>query len=499
MELPFLTIGKYAGRTLKPFGVQAARGGGHALGWNENASEGKYGMVFTKVRNILAERGETVSGLAELKYHDKKGFGNRVFRIDTEKRQYFLKILGDSQGNRRELFVWKALGYETNGRRVGKPWIPGLPAEVFALEQLNSVLMPFYPGQLREIHGGGYELPMVLALLLYLDETLACMHREGLVFMDLCPENILYGEQSEQSPITFFLADMGSVKTVIGTRRDDQHWQRLCETVTAQRVTRAETRPPEDLFPETDSCEESPGYDRYALARTALILMGFEDIGDIAALSNETYNLEQPMKPLGQELHALLGLLEAPLSGKPSDREALYALFRNFFLERARFAARHLDNPDFRKLWQDLLLGRLTRYRMALNKEDRQQLPEMLNQIFETPATEGLGDGLARLQRLPECLLQQDWDGALEALEIVASSPILDMSRTARYAYQYHKKLLKTMARGHAGVADIKALDRHAPCLEQLPEKATLDALRRGQKPELAFLRRQMIETEGVS
>ena len=504
MELPFLTLQKYDGRKLKPFTTNTLRGGGHAYSWVEGVKDDDFSVVFKKVRNILKEKGETLDNIARLQYDDMKGFDNRIYRIDGSQQKYFLKILGDEKGNRREIFVWKVLGYGDNGRRAGSDWIPGLPAEVYAMDQLNSVLLPYYPGQLKAVPGGSYEFPMVVALVLFLNETLAKMHKLGMMFMDLCPENILYISRGDDKPVSFFLADMGSVKLIAERAGSGADWDELGSVITRQRLTRSETRPPDEMFPqpENGNAERDPGYDFHTLARTALVLLGLskglEPDNAKTELLTESFSLESPLTPRRAEMNAFFEILSVVLKGEPVPKDRLYDLYKNFYLERAAFAGRTFDDSKLKDGWLRCLTHRVNRYKMVLSRADRKDFERELLAAGGGPSEPGLKAGLQALHALPRKIIDGDYQGAVSDLAAISGTAILNISRTAAYSYDYHRKVLKGLARGNASIADLPNQDGEAGPVRifQIPEKATLDALRRKRDPGLGLLTRPIFDSD---
>ena len=503
MEFRFLTLPAYDGKIIQTNPVQPATGGAAAWAWEEDASEGPYQLVFKKVREILTRRSETVEHLARLKYDDLTGFGNTLYRIDGSKQQYFLKILGDKQGNRREIFVWRILGYGKDGRRrqeVGE-WIKGLPAEVHALAPLNAILTRYYPGQLHTVRGGSYEFPLVMAVVLYLDETLRGMHRHGLMFMDLCPDNILYLQDHPSRPMLFFLTDMGSVKAITGREGMDDNWEQLRDLVTADRWTRAEARPPENMFPQrvAQITEDHPGYDDHTLARTALLLLGFGQRHSVEGIDLSAFplqiNLETPFTPRRDEMTSFLDILAGPLRGEPVRRDRLYALFLRFFRDRADFGANFIDAPTLRDVWRDQLLQRLTRYKMVLTAEDKKDEPRRLLQTLAAAKRQQanpLSDELAAFNTLADCLLTGQLEKALETLPLLNQSRLPEFCPTARYALSYHTKLARALCREQGIDLPSNLTVPGDEIREQIPESETLAALRRGQTSVLGVLVRKV-------
>lgn len=503
MDISFLTLPQYDGKILKPQTTKPATGGAAAHAWEEDASEGPYRPIFKKVREILAKRGEQVIHLARYQYDDLNGFGNTLYRVDGSNQQYFLKILGDKQGNRREIFAWRILGYGRDGKRDLEKgtWIKGLPAEVFAMPPLNAILTRYYPGQIHTIRGGRYEFPLVMALVLYLDETLRGLHNHGLMFMDLCPDNILYLEDDPNRPMLFFLTDMGSVKPITGREGEDQNWRELRDLVTPERWTRAEARPPEELFPQRSLqiSEDHPGYDDHTLARTALLLMGFGQRFQMESLDlsayGESFNLEQPCEPTLEEMKTFLDILRPPLRGEKIDRERLYLLFCQFFSKRAEFAGRQIGGSRLRDSWLNQLKQRLTRYKMVLGNEEKQSLPALVSNCLQTEATEvegSISQAYDQLERLCDTLKVGDLETAAELIPKIETSSLIKVCPTARYALQFHAKVLRALAREQQKKLASGPLHFGQDMPEQIPETKTLKALRRGAIENFGTLKRRI-------
>ena len=504
MKLPFLTTSKFSFRTLKALGVPYLTGGSVSRTWNENVSddEDKYKRVFDKVRDILEQKGETVLGIAGLRYIDN-GFDNKMYRIDGSKRAYFLKILGSKQGNRREVFVWRVLGYEKDGKRQPSPWIPGLPGEVFALDQLNSVLTPYFPGQLRMIPSGVYEFPLVMTLVWRLYQTLTKLHEFGLVYMDLCPENIMLLQRKRTSPVTFFLTDMGSAKIVSGHHGEGADWHALRGSITGDNLTRSETRPPKGRFwPESGSEREmNPGYDFHTLARTARILLGLgsEDAfpPSMMLAFPKDFNLENPLEPRHSEIKSFMEILGELKEGRRLPTQELYTLFQNFFSKRATFIGEFIDDEALRGHCARLLTLRLKWYKAVLTPEDRQQIENDLDKTKRTEVIHGLSRDFEFLKSLPEKLRDHEFEDVISRLERLQSSKLLEVSSTARYSFDYHRKILKVMA---GQDEKVKAYFLKNPRMDSLtslghlPEKETLLSLRKRHNPDLGLLNRPFID-----
>lgn len=501
MDLRFLTLPKFDGKTLKPLQNPLATGGAAAHAWQEDASEGPYRPVFRKVREILESQGETVSKLAKLEHGNINRFGNQLYRIDASRNQYFLKILGEKPGNRREIFVWKILGYGKDGMRKGGAWIKGLPAKVFPMAPFNAILTQYYPGQIRTIGGGAYEFPQVMALVLYLDETLRGLHDQGMLFMDLCPDNILYKEADPNRPMLFFLTDMGSVKAITHYRGEGENWRQWQALATPDRVTRAEVEPPPELFPQQQpqKTEDHPGYDDHTLARTALLLCGFgrshhiQDL-DLSTFENQ-FNMEQPFQARHSEMATFLDLLRAPLRGQPIQREKLHDLFCQFFRDRAAFAAKHIDDAQMRDHWQASLLQKVTRYKMVLNTSEKERLPLEIKCEFENSATAGsasISGDLKQYNAMCDAILEGALETATDLLADLNPCKLRDFSPTAKYALDYHAKVLRALCREHGIRIPQGKLSFTSDLREEIPESETLAALRRGQVDRFGVLVRSI-------
>lgn len=508
MELPFLTLSKYDGQRLQPLRSAAATGGGHNHAWRDDESEEVSPLIFQKVANLLAAKGEEVLGKARLAYVDKKGFGNQIYRIDSRKpggetRQYFLKVLGTktygTEENRREVFVWKALGFGANGKLPPGEWTRGLPPEVHTFEPFNAVLLPYYTGRLSALPGRCYEFPLVLTLLMYLDCTLRKLHQMGLVYMDLCPENVLYMEKGLDQPMSFFLTDMGSVKMCTGFPGSDT-WSKLKDLVSARRMTQDSTRPPESRFPlEADPATERPAYDFHTLARTAAVLLGLGGDAEIPSAVQQhwspDFTLEAPLAPRQSEMQAMMNLLTPMLAGEPLDQQAAEELFWQFFENRAAFTGTRLPPGPIREHWTQMINARLNRYRTALEKQRKEALMSTIEQHLDKTPKSDLDEGLNRLEQLPRQLREEDWSAARDTLLALGQSGLSDLGPTVRYALDYHRRLFKRLVRGNPALIEgLETLNRGIPALDRPPEKDTLQALRGRRQPSWGMLYRSLTQ-----
>lgn len=497
MKIPFLTLEKYAGKTLEVGSAGAASGRPHGHGWTEGVGESDFPMVFKKVRTVLAEGGESILRIASLDFKPINQFENRIFRVDGDQNRWFLKVLDGkpgNEGNRREVFAWRVLGFDQKGKRQGRTWIRGLPARVFSFPKLNAVMTPYLQGHLRGAQGENHEFPFVLTMLSNLNQTLKGLHENGLCYMDLCPDNVLYSAASDQSPVCFFLADMGSVKPLEGFQPDAERadaFAELLRLVGPERLTRAETAPPVGLYPECEDPRfERPHYDYHTLARTGMNLLGWSNYAQTADISYDNYRteivLEAPLEPTRAELMRAAEILNKGLGGESLDEEAVAELLHDFFHERSRFIARYLPESNLKTALSNLLAQRVQRYRTALSREDREGLSAFILGRAHTAPDASWEADLVCLQDLPKALWEQRYQEALAHVTRLAQSDLLRHCHTARQSLDFHIRAFKTAARGLPvrdeliHLTENVALGRH---MDQIPEQETLRSLRRGKEP----------------
>ncbi|MDJ0840693.1 MAG: hypothetical protein QNK37_29550 [Acidobacteriota bacterium] len=512
MEIQFLTLPKYAGQVIDvtPEGV-ASMGGDQPSRWQLLTDPPNW--MTDAVTGIFTSRGDSLEGVYQLDYPDINGLGNSMYRLDGKKDCFCLKMLGKAAGNERETLVWEILGYSEADKQSGATFEPikGLPPQklTYVDSQLRTILMPYYEGVLKPISGGSYEFPLVLAVVLYLEETLNRLHQRGLAYMDLCPSNILF-KTAPAGFLLFFLADMGGVKPLKGFPDRDPRFQQLVEVVSPRRWTRRESLPPADMFMLDESqpkIEQMGEYDHHTLARTALVLLGLGSEGQVSdALAEgfpEQISLEEPMKPIRAEIERLLGLLEPWLQGevmgsekRESHRRLVADLFRDFFRARAHFCGEQLTGTPLHQRWRELLQSRMLRYRTALGLEGHKELQEECEAAMADVGKGSAARELAQLNSLPEALKSKDLEASLNLLRDLASSSLVSISRTANYSWFYHRKLARCIWGARGGIN--KALEESgglpvpARPFEDEPESATARALRRGESSGLGTLTRTL-------
>jgi len=495
MNIPFLTIDEYSGKTLAQDHSGDATGNWPEHAWLEQEDVDAFSGVFKKVEEVL---GEGLFRIELLPYESNNGFDNKMFRLKSSAGYSFLKILGKGKGNRRELFVWKALGYGADGKRQRGKWFAGIPPKVYVFENLNAVLLPYYEGQLKIHDSGAYEFPMALAVLLCLAGTLDNLHEQGMLFMDICPENILYTQKAPDKPITFFLTDMGSVKTLEDFDGDHHDWDRLKQEITPRRITRQAFKPDGFQRGGDGTSETDPAYDYHTLAKTALVLLGLdsEESREKLVKRKKDFDLEDPMKPRLSEINELLDILNQTLEYKDFQRERLYQLFQEFYTSRASFIADFLDHDKLRDHWQETLLNRFNRYKMALILKDRKRLEQELITTMEESREGGASQQMKALDALPQALVSRDFPYATRLLEELEESRLVRLSRTARYSCSFHKKALRALARKDERVRSFfqsRASDKAGSAnLYNLPERETIHALRTSTAGQLGVLIRAL-------
>ncbi|CAN2042893.1 hypothetical protein GMMP15_90031 [Candidatus Magnetomoraceae bacterium gMMP-15] len=505
MELKFITTKKYAGREIKVGKITDPFSGTSAHSWEDNqtceAKRDGYSNIFKDKDTdvIFKNNGDEILNIALLKHEDINNLGNIMFKIDGKKKQYFLKILGDTQENEREILAWKSLGYDLNtGKRQGE-WIPGLPPFVYVLERLNTILTPYYPGLLKAVTGGGYEFPLVLNMIININETLHKMHKAGLLYMDLHPDNIVF---RKKAPILFFLTDMGGVRPFCSSCNDE--WEKLnkksngklCE----KRWTRAEVMPPESLFPMKKGCpfEIDASYDFYTFARTAMILAGlsqpsnqsverFEQVMEDSLKDYpEDFILENPLNPDREEIKIFYNLMKAPLFEKKDiDTDKVDQLFKGFFMKRAEFTGKYLGNDTACEKWKEILLDRLKLYKTALKIQDKDIfIKKLQNQFQNSQDKNGIKKDIEVLNSVPQNIIQKKFKEADQALNILSESRLVKVSETACYSYSFHRKVLRLLNDN-----EVNAPIRQS-FMNQLPEKKTIKELRSNRTMQLDTLSR---------
>jgi len=168
----------------------------------------------------------------------------------------------------------------------------------------------------------------------------------------------------------------------------------------------------------------------------------------------------------------------------------------SIFEERAAFAADYLDREDLKHAWRDPILQRLTRYRMALASEDKQALGERLDALMATSGAGGAAAEFDLAVDLPRHIAAGDYAAALDRLEKLAASRLIRLSKTVRYSYTFHRQALALLTRATPALEErcARLVEPGAgPNLAQIPEKETLEALRRGTIQNPGILGRTLL------
>ena len=518
MDIPFATIEKYADHRIR---VQtttgASMGGDQPMQWEP--AEDAPTWIADAVATLFSARGDQMETVLRLNYPDISGLGNSLYRLVGKEHQFCLKLLGDQAGNDREIIVWEILGYGEANKQEGQPFqaVKGLPPRKFTIVEpgLRTILTPYYEGVLKAIPGGCYEFPLVLCVVGYLAETLNQLHRRGLVYMDVCPSNILF-KTTPGDFLLFFLTDMGGVKPLDTHPQDDPYFQRLKDIMVPRRWTRREALPPTHLFAPNEAdprLECHPEYDYYTLARTAMVLLGLgpDSPADSPILESfgQELQLEDPLRPTREEMACFLELLKPWLSGQPLQTEALAQhkqsvknLYRDFFLKRSAFAGRFLDHPIIKESWVNLVRARARRYKMALSLQEYDQLCSQMEADFGVNPEAGITGELAHFRGLPQALIAKDPSTSLRLLRHMAESKLVRNCQTCNYSFSYHKKLVRALwsrdPEFRRELAEIGADLPRSQTLEEEPETATNRSLRRGNDTELGILTRQVDLGDGL-
>ena len=512
MNIPFLTLEKYAGQVLNLNNAgSGSPGGDHPHQWEEPDQVPSW--ISEGVRHLFEAKNDALQKVWQLQYPDVNGLGNVMYRLDGETERFFLKTLGDAPGNHRELLVWALLGYWHEDQMESQEfrYIRGLPPKQFLIvdRHLSSILTPFYSGVLKAISGGFYEFPLVLCVLLYLEQTLRALHERGLVYMDLCPSNILFKETAGGF-LLFFLTDFGGVKPLDGDHCRRPEFQEFIQSIPARRWTRRETVPPPELFPikkEEPRIECAAEYDLHTLARTALILLGLGNESDWRQPNLDAFprqiRLEDPLSPIQEEVRALIMLLHPWLQGEPvsekkqeQTRTELKKLFKKFFKTRAQFAAEYIDDRNLAARWQSLLEARLLRYKMCISKE-YPSFAEELTRSFESQSEGGLTHDLDLLTALTQKLRNQDRQGALDTFRALAGKQLIRHGQWPNYAFHFHARLFRSVWSHQPDLhAELSQICAGVPALQAFmeePEEATNRSVRAGLNlGDLAFLERRL-------
>lgn len=506
MHIPFVSLKKYDGQVMGPAPKgNAAQGSDQGVRWAPTDDAPSWAAGATEA--MFGGREDRLETTYRLDYPDINGLGNNIYRLDGKQLRFCLKVLGDAEGNQRETAVWELLGYGEAAAQKGIPFnqIKGLPPKKFTTldKQLRTVLTPYYPGVLKAISGGAYEFPLVITAALSVEATLTGMHQQGLAYMDLCPSNILFNV-IPSGAMLFFLTDMGGVKPLRG-HEHKQGMDLLLEHMVGRRWTRREVLPPAHLFPTHEAdprLEPTAAYDDYTLGRTCQLLLGMgpEEELDLSHL-DDALCLEDPIRPTRQEMEQLMALVGRWMTGETLSeatrteiREGLQDLFCDFFLTRQKFAVSYLADEPLGQRWQHLLQTRLQRYRMALPPKTLESFKETLAQM-EPEAMAQLTQERQSLDQLVDQLRKGQWQTALEHLQAVSSSKLVEVSRLANYSLFHHKKLMRGMFGGkpglREGLAQVGAhLTQRTPMASE-PEAATCKAARQqGSNLDLGVLKR---------
>ncbi|MCP4347983.1 MAG: hypothetical protein GY795_20965 [Desulfobacterales bacterium] len=525
MDIKFVTTEKYA-NTLREVGIIRnplyeiqpnawEEHGEGSVSTMEELVRNDYPIVMKKIDEFLAKRGDKISHVARLIHNDINSLGNDMLRITGRKDEYFLKIVGGisilrgesfkQTERKREILVWKTLGFEyESDKRNRFGFFPALPRFVYIMDQFNAILTPCYPGVLKAVEGAVHEFPMILNLILYLSTSFEKMHGQGLVYMDLHPENIVF-QITNTGTIVFFLSDMGGALPLYDKQSDE--WRALNnaigETLYDNIFTKAEVRPSGSVYPINKPSDLTPMYDFYTLVRTAFILGGFEFVQDtdvfedVVSEQSKKYaddlTLENPFAPLQEEVKLFYELTAPSIFQKlPVDLQQFHELFKTFFIKRARFIGEYLKNDPLADDWRHFLLKRLKLYYTALNNEKdkkNDQFQKML--IHESNKNYGddtLEKDIKQLNLVPDYILQENFEEADKALDSVSNSRILKVSKTALYSYSFHRKVLRMSLSGKL----------KAPVKESFetdwPEKNTLKELASGHLKLKTLTRRVRVQ-----
>ena len=84
---------------------------------------------------------------------------------------------------------------------------------------------------------------------------------------------------------------------------------------------------------------------------------------------------------------------------------------------------------------------------MILDRADKQSFKEKILGIASQQKGNGLTQEMKLLQALPQKLFDLNFSECFDDLEILSTSEIVNVSRTAAYSYKYHKKRLKALTR----------------------------------------------------
>jgi len=451
------------------------------------------------VNKILEVNSDMIDSLKILEHKDIGQLGNILFKVEGVNQSYVLKALSLKEQNKREVKAWKLLGYNEN---TGTPLKErkGLPKFIYINELNNFVLMPYYTGVLKPVTGGAYEFPMVITTILSLFNVLKSMHDDGLMYMDLCPDNIMFELQSNNDAISFYLTDMGGVRPICNKCLPD--WKKMNQDSNGdlcfKRWTREEVIPPESLFPNIKGNENGcpsviePNYDYYTLAKTAMILAGFLSTDNIPAGNTQSFSddfiLEDPLEPRSCEVNRFLNIIYPVLNGKDMDVNLLSKLFQDFFLDRIEFVRLYLQDTSIGEKWKSILFQRAHLYITALKDED--QIPFIkkleVESLIKKPNSI-LNRHMDILDSISKYIQEKKYENADQALIEISTKRLYKVSRIAKYSYGYHRKLIRML---NNGIVQAPLLDSTAQY--DLPEKKTISQLRQNRNMDLKILKREI-------
>jgi len=498
MKYHFVTIGQYANRHIE---VGEDKNPIYKIfedPWKEYEIENiKMRKLWSELEDIINKRQDKVVSIQKLNHDDIGNIGNRLFKIQGEKQEYVLKALGDNEQNQRELMAWDLLNYNTLSGERTKEKIKGLPTFIYTSKTTGFILMPYYKGVLKPIIGGGYEFPLILSLIISLTKTLEKIHNKGLMYMDLCPDNIMYEIQDNNNTISFFLTDMGGVRPLCDNCLLE--WKDLNQKTNMcyKRWTREEVKPPEDIFPNKQGCpsEINENYDIYTLIKTSTILSGFgiqldqsleAKFDEIKKQYPEDFILENPLNPTKQEVEKFYELIEPVTQGKNFKIEDFQTFFEKFFIDRMRFIRRYLQDNDIGKKWKYFLLQRFNLYNSFLTQEEKNETYETIKKESEIKkSNQILSKHIHLMNSIPQYILKGDFDNVEKSLKEFSKSRLISISKIAKYSYLFHRKIFRMLNNGKTNSPFIDSVMQY-----YIPEKKTIALLRQNRSIELNLLTR---------
>jgi hypothetical protein len=188
---------------------------------------------------------------------------------------------------------------------------------------------------------------------------------------------------------------------------------------------------------------------------------------------------------------------ERPLTEakQASIRDDLTDLFHHFFLHRAGFVGDHARDGESLQDLNKLLANRLFRYKAALGPlAAYQEFEQRFQAALQTGDTTAEGQAWQHLTQLPQHLRDRNRDAALADLQALADSRLVRVCRTANYSYHFHKKLVRSIWGGQAGLTDqLGQLPDDLPKYHVLlaeTENETNRSLRAETEPRLGILQR---------